>query len=89
MHAPIYLLNRYLKNVEEVFEKMLIMYIKMLIKHLKKNCSHVRVLCCRGTVFSEYIDVKGIRKLHVNYSRPLWGELHQDEEGTVRNVNAV
>ena len=36
MHAPIYLLNRYLNNVEEVFEKMLIMHIKMLIKHLKK-----------------------------------------------------
>ena len=35
VHAPIYLWNEYLKNVEEVFKKMLIMHIKILIKHLK------------------------------------------------------
>ena len=29
------MLNKYLKNIEQVFEKMLIMYIKMLNKYLK------------------------------------------------------
>lgn len=38
------MLNQYLKNVEHIFEKMLIMYIKMFNKYLKnidkylKNC---------------------------------------------------
>ena len=39
------MLNKYLKNVEQVFEKMLIMYIKMLIKHLKKNVEQVFEKC--------------------------------------------